>query len=414
MVYDKKQIIACVDISSNKVSSLIGGRDENSNPIVLGYGVCETEGFQNGKVCDVRMLASCITKSLSLAEGQAKHHIKSVVISLSGIPFKSFNMDSKLGFNFDKIITIKDLERCAERLPIQKYIKNDDLSVVHVVPIKYVLDGKKEVVNPIGLTASILQVVYHVIAVDSLLQNDLVEVIKRCNLDIKDVVVNPYADGLACLVDDDKRIGSMIVDIGKSSTYLGIFYQNNFCFSIFIPMGGDYITNYICKKTNIKFDIAEGLKIKYGAMLPLPIDYSQTISVLVIASNGEDEIQDFVKADILNIINPVVNMLVNIIKNVIVDKNLIHLVNRIVITGGGANIKGIKNIFEDVFDLPVRLAKPIKLNESDDDIYSFENATLIGILYFYILKSASIKNDVNVIKNNSFFSKVKKFINDNF
>lgn len=416
MLYDKKNIIACLDIASNKVASLIGTIDNLGKPFALGYGVSKTEGFQDGRVSDANKLTSSILSSLSLAETMAKHNVKSVIISLSSLPFKSLNLSASVAFNFEKIISFKDLEQCAKRIPIQKNINVNLFSVVHVIPIKYILDDKKEVVNPVGLSASSLKVFYQVIAVDSLLMNDILDVVKRANLHVLDVVINPYADALSVLVDDDKRIGSMVVDIGKSSTYLSIFHKNNFLYSLFIPMGGDYISNYICKNTHIKFDEAERLKMKYGAIKPLPLDFSQVVSVSVISSSGQDELVDFAKADILNIIYPIVNMLVNFIKTYITDKDLLSFVNRIVITGGGANIKGITSIFQENFSLPVRLGKPIKFNGLDDDIYSFENSTLFGLFYFYIFKSSIFKKnlEIDLPKKNNIFNKIKKFINDNF
>lgn len=414
---DRKSVIGFLDIGTSKVVCLIGAITNDGVPVCLSIGEAINEGFSNGKITDVSKLAFAINQAVAIAENKAKCRIKEVVVSLSGFQFKSHFLNSKIGWNFEKNITFKDIEHCTKRIPIQKRINIDDYSVIHIIPIKYIIDGKKEVVNPLNLSASTLKIIYHIIVVDSLMMNDVIDAVKKTNLKVKDVVANSYASGLSSLVDDDRRVGSMIIDIGKSSVSVGVFFENNFIYTFSSPIGGDYITNYICKNTNIKFDEAERIKKKYGAVKPLPIDYSEVINVSVISDNGEEESVDMVKSDILNIIYPVVKMSFSVIKKYIEDKNFTPFVNRIIITGGGALIENVKGVAEEVFELPVRVAKPIKLDGLDEEYVNVSNATLIGLFLFNFYKSSSalkLNSEIEFERDNSLFGKIRKFINDNF
>lgn len=414
---DRKSVIGFLDIGTSKVVCLIGAITNDGVPVCLSIGEAINEGFSNGKITDVSKLSFAINQAVAIAENKAKCRIKEVVVSLSGFQFKSHFLNSKIGWNFEKNITFKDIEHCTKRIPIQKRINIDDYSVIHIIPIKYIIDGKKEVVNPLNLSASTLKIIYHIIVVDSLMMNDVIDAVKKTNLKVKDVVANSYASGLSSLVDDDRRVGSMIIDIGKSSVSVGVFFENNFIYTFSSPIGGDYITNYICKNTNIKFDEAERIKKKYGAVKPLPIDYSEVINVSVISDNGEEESVDMVKSDILNIIYPVVKMSFSVIKKYIEDKNFTPFVNRIIITGGGALIENVKGVAEEVFELPVRVAKPTKLDGLNEEYVNVSNATLIGLFLFNFYKSSSalkLNSEIEFERNNSFFGKIRKFINDNF
>lgn len=414
---DRKSVIGFLDIGTSKVVCLIGAITNDGVPVCLSIGEAINEGFSNGKITDVSKLAFAINQAVAIAENKAKCRIKEVVVSLSGFQFKSHFLNSKIGWNFEKNITFKDIEHCTKRIPIQKHINIDDYSVIHIIPIKYIIDGKKEVVNPLNLSASTLKIIYHIIVVDSLMMNDVIDAVKKTNLKVKDVVANSYASGLSSLVDDDRRVGSMIIDIGKSSVSVGVFFENNFIYTFSSPIGGDYITNYICKNTNIKFDEAERIKKKYGAVKPLPIDYSEVINVSVISDNGEEESVDMVKSDILNIIYPVVKMSFSVIKKYIEDKNFTPFVNRIIITGGGALIENVKGVAEEVFELPVRVAKPTKLDGLNEEYVNVSNATLIGLFLFNFYKSSSalkLNSEIEFERDNSLFGKIRKFINDNF
>ncbi|MGN0929254.1 MAG: cell division protein FtsA [Alphaproteobacteria bacterium] len=415
--YDKKSVVGFLDIGTSKVICMIGAISSDGGTVCLGVGSSVNGGFSNGKITDMVKLSFAIDEAVAIAEKKAKCHISEVVVSLSGFEFKSYFLESKVAFNFEQLISVKDIERCAKKIPVMKNIDVENYSVIHIIPIKYIIDGKKEVANPLNLSATSLKIMYHIIAVDSLMMMEVIEAVKKSHLKVKDVVANSYASGLGCLVDDDKRVGSMIVDIGKSAVSVGIFFENNFIYTFSLPLGGDYITNYICRKTNIKFDEAERIKIKYGAVEPLPIDYSEYVNVAVISDNGEEENVEMVKADILNITYPVVKMLFNVIKKYIEDKNFSHFVNRVIITGGGAKIENIKGICEDVFSLPVRVATPLKINGVDEEFLNSSYSTLFGLFVFNFQKSSSavrFNSDVKIDKDVGIWGKIRKFINDNF
>lgn len=415
--FDKKSVIGFLDIGTSKVVCMVGAVSHSGKPVCLGCGSSVNQGFLNGKITDIAQLSASIEDAVAIAEKKAKCHISEVVVSLSGFEFQSYFLESKVAFNFEQTISVDDIQRCSKKIPIMKNIDVENYSVIHIIPVKYIIDGKKVVANPLGLSATSLKIMYHVIAVDSLMMMEIVEAVRKSNLEIKDVVANSYASGLSCLVDDDRRVGSMVVDIGKSTVSVGIFFEGSFIYTFSVSCGGDYITNCICRKTNIRFDEAERIKVKYGATAPLPIDFSEYVDVSVISDNGEDESVEMVKADILNIIYPIMKGIFNIIKKFMKENDLSKCVNRVIITGGGAQMQNIRNVAEEVFSLPVRVAIPSKIDGVDEEYLNPSNATLLGLFLFNFQKSATalkFNSDVKVENSAGMLGKIRKFINDNF
>ncbi len=415
MGIDRKNSIGFIDVASDKIRVMIMSVDKNKF-VLEGKGESESVGYKNGRVMDFDGFSKSINQALEIAEKQADGNILDVIISVSDLKYKSYTLSSKLDFPFEKKITEKDIKQCSSLLPLQQNIDLDKEVLIHIIPVEFIVDNNKIVDNPDGNFAKSLFVKYHVITADMLIYSELVSVFKNLNLNIKRVVASAYASALATLIDDDKKVGSLLLDIGKSSMSLAVFVDNKMVYNDSLPLGGDAITNSLSKQINVRFSEAERLKLKYGAKAPLPLDFSDYINLFMIGENGEDDAKEVLKSDFLTVSNNITKGIISILKKCLEEKKDVSFVNRIIITGGGSKLLGLDDIVGEVFSCPVRIAKPIKQEELFDNFDDADYSTLVGLFVYYKTKDVgdyrnSISNDA---EHKSLFNKFMKFWMENF
>ena len=416
MAFDKKNSIGFIDVASGKVRVMIMSIDKNLKFVLEGKGESESFGYKAGKVLDFSAFSKSINQALEIAEKQAGENISDIVISLSDFKYKSYLLKSKIDFPFERKITKKDIKKCSSLIPLQQHIDLDKEALIHIIPVEFIVDGNKTVDDPEGNFAKSLFIRYHIITVDSSSYSDLINVFNSLNLNVKKVVANAYASALSTLIDDDKQVGSLLIDIGKSSMSVAVFIDDKLCYNYSLPLGGDAITNSLSKQMNVRFSEAERLKIKYGAKFPAPLDFSDYINIYVIGENGENDSNEILKSDFLTVSNNVTKSIFSILKQSLEEKKVLSYVNRVVVTGGGSKLFGLKNIITEIFNCPVRIAKPIKQEELSDNFDDASYSTLVGLFLFYKLKSENdyTNSSLNDGERQNLFNKFMKFWMENF
>ena len=416
MVFDKGNLLGFIDVASGMVRVMIVSVNKEGKFCFEGKGEVESVGYKGGKILDFRAFSKSVNSALEMAEKQVGRNVSDVVISLSDFKYKSYFLSSKLDFPFEKKISVRDVQRCSSLIPIHQHINIDKEVLVHVVPMKYVIDGNNVVDNPNDKFAKNLSIRYHVITVDAEMYSSLISVFSSLNLNVVKVVANAYASGLAVLIDDDKKIGSLVLDIGKSTMSVAVFHNDRLVYNYSLPLGGDAITNSLSKHMNVRFSEAERLKQKYGAKAPVSLDFSDYINIFVIGKSGEDEAYEVLKSDFLTMSNNIVKGLVAILRKCLDDKDVLQYINRIVLTGGGAKLLGLKDIIMEVFNCPVRVAGPVNQFDFFEEFDDVKYATLIGLFMFYKLKDAGdyVPVSLNENEHKNLFNKFMKFLMENF
>ncbi|MBR1544658.1 MAG: cell division protein FtsA [Alphaproteobacteria bacterium] len=411
---DKKASIGFIDVASGKVRVMIMSVDKNAVFSLDGKGEAETVGYKGGRISDFNGFSTSVNQALEIAEKQAMKNVSDVVISLSDFKYKSYLLSSKIDFPFEKKITLKDIQKCSLNISLEN-INLEKETLVHIIPMEFVIDDGKVIDNPEGNFAKSLTVHYHIITVDAKMYNDLISVFNSLNLNVKKVVADAYASALSVLVDDDKKVGSLLLNIGKSTMSMAIFIDDKIVYNYSLPLGGDAITNSLSKQINVRFSEAERLKQKYGAGAPLPLDFSDYINLYMIGENGENDPHEVLKSDFLTVSNNITKGIFSILKKCLDDRKVLSYVNRVIVTGGGSKLLGIKDVIADVFNCPVRLAKPIKQKELAENFDDADYATLVGLFLFY--KSKFSSDYVKLPSEDgekSLFSKIMKFWMENF
>ena len=367
---NNKNIHAALDIGNSKISCMIAqGASNNSVQIkVLGFGQHVSIGLTQGKVTDLSKLSNSIAKAVESAERMA------------GFPIDNVNCNINGGFPKTKLFT-KTIDIISESIKNEDIIKatklDKNLSAENQVLlnrniVRYLVDNNFEVENPIGLKSKTLTVETNNIFVDKDVLSNLEKTIELCHLSVRNFYITPEASGIASMIKDERENNTIVIDMGANITSVGIFLKNKLIFTDFIGLGGIHITSDIVKGLGTESDEAEKIKIP------------------IISENGELISHEIPKSMLMAIIKPRVEEIFEIIFKRLeqVNSEILNF-ERLVLTGGSANLIGIIPIAKNIFNCNVRIGKPLGLIGVPDIAQSPSFCCLSGL----ILKSFQDKDN---------------------
>lgn len=382
MKLDKKNTVGFIDIGTTKICVVICNFARDNTPSFLGYGEVETLGFKNGEIINYNQFTNSINSALEIAESNANINISDIVISLSGLKYKSNFFQSKLDFPFETTITKHHIKDCAEAIQFPENFDKTAEKIIHINPVNFVVNDNNFVDDPEGMFVKNLGATYQIITVNASTVQNLISIFSSLSLNVKRVVANSYASAISTLIPDEKDLGSLVIDIGASSMYLALFFNGKFMFNTSLPLGSNMLNYHLMHNLNITFPEAERLKKQYGVIRPEGMDFSQDIAFSVIDDNGMNNRDSMKKSDLLTLTNGAMTSIVEKIKSKFPSDVLPHI-HKIILTGGGAKTIGISQIFSDIFNCSVRVANPLTINIFSDKLNNPEYATLVGLFLDY-------------------------------
>ena len=350
------KLIAALDIGTAKICCFIAEDDGEGVLRVLGVGHKVSRGLKNGSVVDMDAAEAAIREAVHAAETMAGETIRSVAINLSaGKPFSQrFSVDVRLGGHEVGESDIKQVLDEAVRMPV-----SDDRATVHLRAVNYSIDGTAGIRDPRGLYGDQLGVMMHLVTVARGAVRNLTACVGRCHLEIEDLVLSSYASGRAALVDDEMTLGAVCIDLGAGATAIGAFSQGELVFADSVPVGGAHITNDIAYCLSTAPAEAERLKTLHGSAIAGSTDERQMIDVPEVGESADAGPNHISRARLIEIIRPRVEETFELARDRIAAAGLDELSGRrIVLTGGGSQLSGIREVAAHILDCPVRLGKP--------------------------------------------------------
>ena len=267
----------------------------------------------------------------------------------------------------------------------------------HYFPIEFTLDKDKVVDNPNGMYARELSCQIHVITANSLMLKNLTNCFARCHIEVGDIVLSIYADGLASLSDEEKETGSIIINMGSHISSFGVFFEGKVLYVGSVPIGSHHITSDIAKCLSISMHTAEKLKILYGDVRPELFNKDESIRIGDFEPENSYNVNLTIPVSKLaEIIRPRVEEILVLLKKEYDNIGMDHLIaKRIILTGGGSGLQGMKNLVAEIFHKQVRIVKLENVptfaeNVNNVAIYS----TAIGMI-----KSKALKYKKNSFKS---------------
>jgi len=406
--------IAAIDIGTNKVACLIAQLGEDGEFHVAGFGHHRSRGMRSGQVTNLDEAEASVRAAVDAAEQMANSRIDKAFINVScGAP-QSTRVDVELAVAGHQIRDT-DVRRVLDNGSAQ--YDAADRELIHCIPTGYSIDGGNGILDPRGMYGGKLGVNIHLVTAAIGPARNLATVIDRCDLDIEDRVVSPYASGLACLVDDEKELGATVIDMGGGTTSIAVFVENQVVYVDTLAIGGNHVTADIAKGLSTPVIKAERLKTMHGSVVQSPADARELLKVPLVGEEDEDTTNEVPKSLLIQIIQARVEETLELVRSHLEASGFSKSIGRhVVITGGASQLPGVHDLAELVLDKQVRLGRPRLIRGLPDSMSGPAFATSVGLLR-YGLREHVTKPDhaaMEAAKNKRSFGRLGKWLRENF
>ncbi len=369
------ELVVGIDVGTTKICTLVG-EVRAEDVYIVGIGVEPARGMKKGVVNDVPALTAAISSSVHKAERSSGYEIGRAFVSVAGAHIDSKNSKGVVGISSPRGVQMNDLERAMDAARAIALPHNRE--VLHVIPRNYTLDGQDGVRSPLGMHGFRLEVEAHIVmAASSSLQN-LEKCVEGAGVYVDRFILNPLASGDIVLTDAEREMGVMVVDIGGGTTDLAIFIDGTVWHTAVISVGGWHVTNDIAQGLHLPYEIAEAIKIEYGNADSQSVDAMATFPVQPF---GEEQLSFVKHSDLSHIIFDRVEELFQLVLKEAKYSAYDGLLSAgIVLTGGSAQLPGIRQVASDVLKMPVRVAQPERLSGMADQLRHPSYSTSVGLL----------------------------------
>lgn len=350
-----KDIITVVDIGTTKISVAVA--KINSGIEILYLNKSLSSGLKKGKIVDMEAFTSSIRRAIQDTEEAINTKLKKVVVCFSGLDIKGIYSDAAVKVR-KKVITEEDVASVIElatavQVPL-------DRQIVHILPVEFIIDGSNGIRDPIGMRGIRLEVkVYIVTALSSHIQN-IKSCFDRLSIEVEDMIFQAISSSEAVLTEHDREVGTVLIDFGGGTTDIALFYDGHIRHTKSFSLGSNHITNDLAIGLKIPFKEAERIKMQFGVALPE-------------ISFGNISLKDAEEVEVIGLDKQPLRIPLRVIKEIVyprceeifeilkeeINSVAKHLsISSAVLTGGGAQLRGLTTLAESFLSMPVRLGKP--------------------------------------------------------
>ncbi len=374
MAKEYKDLVVGLDIGTAKVMAVVAEVLPDGELRVAGLGVAPTHGLKRGVVVNIDATVQSIQQALKEAEMMADCKITRVYTGITGSHIRGQNSTGMVIVR-DKEVTPVDVARVVETAKAINIPNDQRLLLVQAQ--EFVIDGH-EVKEPIGMSGGRLEVKVHIVTGAGSAAENIVKCVRRCGLEVEQLVLNPSASSHAVLTEDEKDLGVALVDIGAGTTDVAIFTDGAIRHTAVIPIAGDLITSDIAMALRTPTKDAEEIKVEYGVAKQLLADPGDNLEV---PGLGDRAPRMLSRQALAGVIEPRIEEIYSLVHQVIRESGYEELLSSgIVITGGAAVMPGMIELGEDIFLKPVRKGLPLYHGALYDMVANPRSATVMGLL----------------------------------
>lgn len=369
-------LIVGLDIGTTKICVVVGRALEDKVNII-GIGSHPSTGLRKGVVVNMDSTVNSIKKAVEEAELMAGIEIDSCLAGIGGPHIKSFNSNGVVAIK-DKEVRPDDIERAIDAA--KAVAIPADRELIHVIPQEFIVDDQDGIKEPTGISGVRLEVKVHMVTGAISSAQNIVKCCKMAGLTVDDIILGQLASSEAILTPEEKEIGAAVVDIGGGTSDIAVFSEGSIKYTSVLPLGGNNITNDIAIGLRTPIDDAEKIKKKYGCAFSNIVGANETIEVPSVGGRKARTLQRKTLADI---IEPRVEEMASLIYEEIKKSGQERvLASGVILTGGCANLEGIPELAEGVFNLPARRGSPIGVGGLVDVVNNPSYATAVGLLLY--------------------------------
>jgi cell division protein FtsA len=371
-----EDIIVGLDIGTTKICAVVGAISGDEINII-GIGTHPSIGLRKGVVVNIESTVESIKKAIEEAEIMAGCEISSVYAGIAGGHITGFNSRGIVAIKGNEI-SEHDVERVVDAaravaIPM-------DREVIHVLPQEFIVDDQPGIQNPVGMAGVRLEAKIHIVTGAVTSAHNIVKCANRSGLDVCDIVLESLASGEAVLTNEEKELGTALIDLGGGTTDLAIFSQKNIKHTFVLALGGNNLTNDIAIGLRAPHAEAEKIKTKYGSCVTNNISSEETIEVPGMGGRKPKKLPRQILGEILE---PRMEEIFTLVKREIYRAQMENLIpSGMVLTGGTSLLDGVTDIAESVFNLPTRLGKPRGISGLVDVVNNPMYATGVGLVLY--------------------------------
>ncbi|MEE8056562.1 MAG: cell division protein FtsA [Pseudomonadales bacterium] len=406
---DNKMIVG-LDIGTSKVVAIVGAITEAGGLEIVGIGSHTSRGLKKGVVVNIESTVQSIQRAIEEAELMAGCQIHSVYAGIAGSHIRSLNSHGIVAIR-DREVYQLDLERVIDAA--QAVAIPADQKVLHILPQEYVIDTQEGIKEPLGMSGVRLEAKVHLVTCAVNASQNIEKCIRRCGLEVEDIILEQLASSYAVLTDDERELGVCLVDIGGGTTDIAIFTEGAIRHTGVIPIAGDQVTNDIAMALRTPTQNAEEIKIKYACALTQLAGADETIKVPCV---GERPPRDLSRQALAEVVEPRYDELFTLVQAELRRSGYEDLIAAgIVLTGGTSKMEGVVELAEEIFHTPVRIGTPQGIAGLTDIVRNPIYSTGVGLLQYGVKQQSG--GEIKGLRSQQtagFFGRAREWIQNNF
>ena len=390
-----EELVVGLDIGTTKICCIIGEvTDEGVD--IIGIGTSPSKGLRKGVVINIESTVNSIKKAVDEAEFMAGVEVGEVYAGIAGGHVKGLNSHGIVAIQ-DNEVSSNDVERVIDAA--RAVAIPADQKILHILPQEFIIDSQEGILDPTGMSGIRMEAKVHMVTGAESAAQNIIKCIERCDLEVDDIVLEQLASSYSVLTEDEKDLGSCLVDIGGGTTDIAVFQRGAIQHTAVIPIAGDQVTNDIAVSMRTPTQYAEEIKIKYACALSQLANPDETIEV---PSTGDRPPRRLARQTLAEIVEPRFEELFSLIRNELRRSGFEESIPAgLVITGGSSKMEGAVELAEEIFHVPVRLGAPQYVEGLVNVVRNPIHATGVGLLLYgresqnrVNYNRLSIKNDV--------------------
>lgn len=373
---DKKLIVG-LDIGTSKVCAVVGEISEERGIEVIGIGIHPSRGLKKGVVVNIESTVQSIQRAVEEAELMAGCQINSVYAGIAGNHIRSLNSHGIVAIR-DKEVTPNDVDRVIDAA--RAVAIPADQKIIHILPQEFIIDNQEGIKEPVGMSGVRLESKVHMVTGAVSAAQNIIKCVRRCGLEVDDVILQQLASSYSVLLDDEKELGVCLVDIGGGTTDIAVFTEGAIRHTAVIPIAGDQVTNDIAVALRTPTQNAEEIKIKYACALAQLATAEESIEV---PSVGERPPRRLARQTLAEVVEPRYEELLTLVQAELRRSGFEDLIAAgVVLTGGSSKMEGLMELAEEILHMPVRIGAPHGVSGLTDVVRNPIYATGVGLLMF--------------------------------
>jgi len=399
------KIVVGLDIGTTKICAVVGRKNEHGKLEIMGMGKADSDGVIRGIVTNIDKTISAIERAIDEASEKSGIDIGIVNVGIAGQHIRSSIHHHGINRSAqNEEISVEDVAKLTEEM--YRIVIPPGSDIIHVMPQDYTVDYEGEIKDPVGMSGVRLEADFHIITAQTNAIQNINKCVRRSELEVENLILEPLASSLSVLSDEEKEAGVCLVDIGGGTTDVAIFHDSIIRHTAVIPFGGNIITSDIKQGCMVMTHQAESLKTKFGKAITEEASPNEIVSIPGLRNRPPKEIS--VK-NLSSIIEARMEEIIELVHAEIINSGYDgKLAGGLVLTGGGAQLNSLQQLVEYMTGMDVRIGYPNEhLGKSTTELKSPMYATAIGLVLSGFMSLDDRQNRYNESKSEKPARKLK-------